>query len=71
MNYTKMTPGQGSDEFIYIIDSRRDRLNKSTPPESPRDRQNEDILLQAFSPDYESIRRTHLERRDIGLTDIR
>ena len=55
MNHTKMTPGQDPDEFLYIMDSRRDRLNTSTPPEGPTDRQYEDILLQALSPDYESI----------------
>ena len=71
MNHTKMTPGQDPDEFLYIMDSRRDRLNTSTPPEGPTDRQYEDILLQALSPDYESIRRAHLERRDFGLADIR
>ena len=71
MNHTKMTPGQDPDEFLYIMDSRRDRLNTSAPPEGPTDRQYEDILLQALSPDYESIRRAHLERRDFGLADIR
>ena len=71
MNHTKMTPGQDPDEFLYIMDSRRDRLNTSTRPEGPTDRQYEDILLQALSPDYESIRRAHLERRDFGLADIR
>ena len=71
MNHTKMTPGQDPDEFLYIMDSRRDRLNTSTPPEGPTDRQYEDILLQALSPDYESIRRAHLKRRDFGLADIR
>ena len=39
MNHTKMTPGQDPDEFLYIMDSRRDRLNTSTPPEGPTDRQ--------------------------------
>ena len=71
MNHTKMTPGQDPDEFLYIMDSRRDRLNTSTPPEGPTDRQYEGILLQALSPDYESIRRAHLERGDFGLADIR
>ena len=71
MNHTKMAPGQDPDEFLYIVDSCRDRLNRSTPPEGPTDRQYEDILLQALSPDYESIQRAHLERRDFGLADIR
>ena len=71
MNHTKMTLRQHPDEFLYIMDSCRDRLNTSTPLEGPTDWQCEDILLQALSPDYESIRRAHLERRDFGLADIR
>ena len=50
-----MTPGQDPVEFLYIIDSCRDCLNKSTSSEGPTDWQYEDILLQALSPDYENI----------------
>ena len=71
MNYTKRTPGQDPDEFFYIMDSFWDRLNMSTSPEGPTDRQHEGILLQALSPDYEITRRDHLERRDLGLADNR
>ena len=71
MNHGKMTTGQDPDGFLYIMDSCWNRLNKSTPPENPTDRQNEDILLQTLSPDYESIRRAHLERREFGLAVIR
>ena len=46
-------------------------LNASSPPECPRDRQYEDILLQDLSPVYEeSIRRAYLEWRDVGFADI-
>ena len=69
MNRTKMTPGQDPDEFLYIIDSGRERLIASTPTEDPPDRQYEGILLQALSPDYESIQRAHLERGDFDLAD--
>ena len=71
MNRTKMTPGEDPDEFLYIMDSGRNRLSTSTPTEGPTDRQYEDILLQALPPDYESIRKAHLERRDFGLADNR
>ena len=71
MNRTKMSPGQDPDEFLYIMDSGRNRLNTNTPTEGLRDWQDEDFLLQALSPDYESIRRAHLERRDFGLADNR
>ena len=46
MNFTKMTPGQDPDKFLHIMDSCRE------PPEGPTDRQYDDILLQALSPDY-------------------
>ena len=63
INHTNnMTPGQNPDEFIYIMDSCRDRLNTSKPPESPTNRQYEDIVLQALLLDYESNLRAHPER---------
>ena len=67
MNYTKMTLGQDPDEFLYIMDNCRDRLNRSIPPEDPTNRQYGDILLQALSPDYKSIRRAHLESGTLVL----
>ena len=71
MNHTKMTPAQDPDEFFYIINTCRDRLDISTSPDSPTDQYREDILLQALSPDYESIRRYDLKRRDFDLADVR
>ena len=38
INHTKMTPDQDPDEFLYIMNSCRDRLNMSTPPEGPINR---------------------------------
>lgn len=36
------------------------------------DRQYGDIIVQAMSPEYENIRKAHLEREDLlGLADIR
>ena len=71
MKYPKITPGQDPDEFLHIMNSYRDLVNTSTPPESPADRQYGNILLQVSSQYFESIRRAHLERRDYGLADIR
>ena len=34
------------------------------------DRKCKDILQQALSPDYKSIRRAHLEKRHFGVVDI-
>ena len=39
--------------------------------EDPKDRQYEDFILQAFPSEYGRIRETHLERRNVGLADIR
>lgn len=68
---TKITPDQDPDEFLYMMDSSRDRLSASSPPEGPMHRQFKDILLQALSTECKRIRRAHLERRDHGLADIR
>ena len=68
---TRMCPGQDPDDCLYHIDSFRGRLSACGPPEGPTDRQCEDIILQAFSSEYDRIRQTHLERRDFGLADIR
>ena len=38
MNHTKMTPGQDPDEFLYIMGSCWNRLNRSIPPEGLTDR---------------------------------
>ena len=40
MNHTRMTTGQGPDEF-YIIDSYHNSVNTSIPPEGCMDRQYE------------------------------
>ena len=71
MNNTPILREQDPDEYIYILDSCRDRLGACDPPESPTDRQYEDIILQALPPQYKVIRQVHLEREDFGLADIR
>ena len=71
MNNTRMRSDEDPDEYLYIMDSCRDRLNACDPPEGPTDRQHEDILLQALPPEYKAIRQAHLERGNFGLADIR
>ena len=71
MTSTRMRPGQDLDNYLYHMDSCRDRLNACDPPEGPTDRQYEDIILQALPLEYDRIRQTHLERREFGLVDIR
>ena len=70
MNRTKMAPAQDPDKFLYIVDNCRDRLDTSSPPERPTDRQCKDghstasvvTRLRKFS---------YLQRRHFGLADIR
>ena len=53
------------------MDSCRDRLHKSTPPEGPTDRQYDGIPLQALTAAHENnIRKVYLERRDFGLANF-
>ena len=71
MTSTRMRPGQDPDDYSYHMDSCRDRLNACDPPKAPTDRQYEDIILQALLSEYDHIRQIRLERRDVGLADIR
>ena len=71
MNSARMSPGQDSDEFLYELDTCREHLNAGDPPETPTDRQFEDIIFQALPPEYECIRTSHLEKPDFGIADIR
>ena len=70
-NSTRMNPGQDPDEFLYELDTRRERLNACDPPEGPTDRQFEDIILQALPPEYGRISTSHLEKLDFGIAVIR
>ena len=71
MTSRRMRPGQDPDDYLYHIDSCRDRLNACNPPESPTDRQYEDIILQALPSECDRIHQTHPERKDFDLADIR
>ena len=44
INNTSMRSGQGPDEYLYIMDSRCDRLNPCNRPGGPTDRQGVDNI---------------------------
>ena len=71
MNSTRVRLGQDPDEFLYELDTRRERLNAYGPLEGPTGRQFEDIILQDLPPEYERIRTSHFEKPDFGIADIR
>ena len=71
MNSERMSPGQDPDEFLYELDTHRERLKTCDPPEGSTDRQLENIILQALPPEYERIRTSHFEMPDFGIADIR
>ena len=66
-----MRSDENPDDFLYKKDRYRDRLNSITPKEGPSDRRYEDIILQCLLPEYDRIRRTHFEREDCNLGNIR
>ena len=69
MNSAQMSPGQEPDEFVYELNSHRERLNACNFPEGPTDRQFENIL-QVLPPEYERILISHFEKTDFGIADI-
>ena len=70
MNSARMSPGQDPDEFLYELDTRRERLNACDPSEGSMDRQFENIILEALLPENERIRTSHLEKPDFGIANI-
>ena len=71
VNNPRSRSEQDPDEYIYIMDSCRERLNTCDTPEVPTNRRYEDSLLHDLPPEYKAIRRAHLERGDFDLADIR
>ena len=71
MTSTRIRPSQDPDEYLYQIDSYRDRFDACDSPEGSMGRQYENIILQALPSEYDRIRQNHLEMRDSGLADIR
>ena len=66
---TKMEPGQDPDDFFFILDKCRDRLEEMG--QTMHDERYEDIILQALPAEYERVRIASYEKRDFGLDDIR
>ena len=66
---TKMEPGQDPDDFFFIMDKCRDRLEEMG--QTIHDERYEDIILQALPAEYERVRIASYEKRDFGLDDIR
>ena len=62
---------ENPDDVLCKNDRCCDRLNSVTPKEGPSDRQYEDTTLQCLPPEYDRICRTHFEREDCNLKDIR
>ena len=71
MNSVRMSPDQDPDEFLYKLDTRRERLSAFDPPEGPTGRQLEHSIFQAHSPECERIRTSNLANPDFGIADIR
>ena len=71
MNNTPMHSEQDLDEYLYIMDSCRDRLNACDPPEGSTNRQYEHIILQVLPPEYMAIRQAHLRGRTSALPIFR
>ena len=61
---TRMDPGQDPDDFFLILDECRQQLEDIG--ESVHDEWYEDIILQALPLEYERVRQTSHEKRDIG-----
>ena len=66
---TKMKSGDDPDDFLYIMDGFRERLEDMGQPVP--DERYEDIILQAIPAEYERVRTASYERRDFHLADIR
>ena len=65
----KMKSGDDPDDFLYTMDSYRERLKDMGQPVP--DERYEDIILQALPGEYERVRTASYERRDFHLADIR
>ena len=66
-----MRSDEDPDDFLYMKDRCRDRLNSVTPNEGPSDHRYEYIILQCLPSEYDRIRQTHFEREGCNLSDIR
>ena len=68
LHNTKMKSGDDPDEFLYIMDGYRERLEDMGQPVP--DERYEDIILQALPAEYERVRTASYERQNFHLADI-
>ena len=66
---TKMKQDQDPDDFLYIMETARDRLHDMGEHITPE--RFGDLLLNALTPDYNFVRNTSFRDRDFGLEDIK
>ena len=69
LHNAKIKSGDDPDDFLYTMDSYRERLKDMDQPVP--DELYEDIILQAFPAVYERVRTASYKRRDFHLADIR
>ena len=69
LHNSKKRSGDDPDNFLYIMDSFRERLEDMGQPVP--DERYEDIILQALPAEYERVRTAIYKRRDFHLSDIR
>ena len=50
---SKMEPGQDPDDFFFVLDECRDLLEEMG--QTVHDERYKDIIVQALSPEYESV----------------
>lgn len=70
MNNTPMRKEQHPNEYLYIMNSCRHRLDACDRPEGSTDRKYEDVMLQYLPPEHKAILQVHLGRIDQGRGDF-
>ena len=68
LHNTKMKSGDDPDDFLYIMDDHRERLEGMGQPVP--DERYEGIILQALPAEYERVRTASYERQNFHLADI-
>ena len=69
LHSTNMRSGDDLDDFLYIMDGFRERLEDMGQPVP--DERYEDIILQVLPAEYERVRTASYKRRGFHMADIR
>ena len=69
LDSTKIKSGNDPDDFLYIMDGFRERLEDMGQPVP--DERYEEIIFQVLPAEYEGVHTASYERRDFHLADIR